>query len=142
LRSALLLAATAALAACAPDPTEPLLVGPGPCGDTAGYVGVQIVEGCAGVLLVEATATVEPDGIAVEGRALTAGSLVPVEGAHVVPVGGSAVVVTDGRGRFALSGLRASDRLVVRLAGMWPDTLEVGRLPGPRDTGPGYEDAP
>jgi hypothetical protein len=114
-------------------PGEPLLVGTGPCSDVVGYdAGTGQIHGCMGVLLVEATRSGDVTPVTVEGRVLAAGSLVPLPGANVNVLGRHHGTATDSTGRFTLGGLDPRERLVVRYPGFLPDTLHVGRLPGPR----------
>ena len=135
---AALLVCCAFFPACAGSSVEPLLVGPGPCTDQVSAPNPETglaEHGCLSVPLVEATREANGAGVTVRGRVLVAGSLEPLPGANVIVVGDEQRgTTTQVNGRFRLDSLRPSDRLAIRFVGFWPDTLDVGALPGPRRT--------
>lgn len=122
----------------APGQSQLLLVGPGPCGDDFDYGPTgELLRGCVFVLLTEARRTTDSEGttdsgaISVSGRVLAAGTLEPLERANVRVLDSNRGVATEPGGWFELSGLSASDRLVINFVGAWADTLVVRSIPGP-----------
>jgi hypothetical protein len=109
-----------------------ILVGHPPCDDTIRRNEArEIVDGCGFFPVVEATRS-DAAPYTVHGRILIGGSLEPFPGAAVRVVGASRGTSTDSKGRFTIRNLRGSARLAIGAVGMWPDTLTVGSLPGPR----------